>query len=236
MADGSRQRQLARTDGSCGGCVCKCDSYLQLRELTHIYFQNILQVSVLSGSRSGSGFCQVPPGSDTMEDEVESATAPTVMLRSATLMQGDNDNYLKIYPLRKGMRERQKVMRASRDPRVYILTPLYQMKGTPPAGHDVSKAGKGGKKEEGTGGDNDDKTGANNEDKTGGGNEEKREETSKKVKQKTKKKEKKSNFQEEDACERIIIPTLDRSAQVRKGIIMKLCTLLSNRFYCKGML
>ena len=175
-------------------------------------------------------------GSDTMEDEVESATAPTVMLRSATLMQGYNENYLKIYPLRKGMRERQKVMRASRDPRVYILTPLYQMKGTPPAGEDVSKAGKGGKKEEGTGGDNDDKTGANNEDKTGGGNEEKREETSKKVKQKTKKKEKKSNFQEEDTCERIIIPTLDRSAQVRKGIIMKLCTLRSNRFYCKGML
>ena len=175
-------------------------------------------------------------GSDTMEDEVESATAPTVMLRSATLMQGYNENYLKIYPLRKGMRERQKVMRASRDPRVYILTPLYQMKGTPPAGEDVSKAGKGGKKEEGTGGDNDDKTGANNEDKTGGGNEEKREETSKKVKQKTKKKEKKSNFQEEDACERIIIPTLDPSAQVRKENIMKLCTLRNNRFYCKGML
>ena len=186
---------------------------------------------------------------------MESATAPTVMLRSATLMQGDNDNYLKIYPLRKGMRERQKVMRASRDPRVYILTPLYQMKGTPQAGHDVSKAGKGGKKEEGTGGDNGDKTGEDNEDKAGWGNEDKaggdnedktggdnedKAETGKKVKQagtrKTKKKEKKSNFQEEDACERIIIPTLDRSAQVRKGIIMKLCTLRSNRFYCKGML
>ena len=178
---------------------------------------------------------------------MESATAPTVMLRSATLMQGYNENYLKIYPLRKGMRERQKVMRASRDPRVYILTPLYQMKGTPPAGEDVSKAGKGGKKEEGTGGDNDDKTGGDNEDKAGGDNEAKtggdnedKAETGKKVKQagtrKTKKKEKKSNFQEEDACERIIIPTLDPSAQVRKENIMKLCTLRNNRFYCKGML
>ena len=84
---------------------------------------------------------------------VKSATAPAVMLPSATLMQVDNDNYLKIYPLRKGRRERERVMRASRDPRVYILTPLYNMKGTPPAGHCVSGAGNGGDTEVKTGGD-----------------------------------------------------------------------------------
>ena len=148
---------------------------------------------------------------------VKSVMATAVMLPSATLMQVDNDNYLKIYPLRKGRRERERVMRASRDPRVYILTPLYTMKGTPPAGHSVSGAGN---KE-------------NMEEKTGGDREENKEETGHKVKRggtrKTKKKKKKkSNFQEEDPWQRIIIPTLDRSAQVRKRIILKLCTLPTN--------
>ena len=38
--------------------------------------------------------------------------------------------HLTKHPLRKGRRERERVMRASRDPRVYILTSLGKMKGT----------------------------------------------------------------------------------------------------------
>ena len=38
-------------------------------------------------------------------------------------------HYLTKHPLRKGLKERERVKRASRDPRVYILTPLYLKKG-----------------------------------------------------------------------------------------------------------
>ena len=128
-------------------------------------------------------------------------------------------HHLTKHPLRKGLKEKARVRRATKDPRVYISTPLYTKKGTLPAGHGASGAGNAGNME---------KTVGDMNEKTGGDSEENREEPGHKLKRggtrKTEKK-KKSHFQEEDPCRRIIIPTLDRSAQVREKIIIKLCTI-----------
>ena len=149
-------------------------------------------------------------------------------------------HYLTKYPLRKGLKEKARVGRATKDPRVYILTPLYMMKGTPPAGQGVSGAGNGGNMEK-TGGDIEEKIGGiikekTEEDimeKTGGDIKENRKEAGHKLKRgstrRTEKKPKKmSDYQEQEPCQRIIIPTLDRSAQVREKNIIKLCTLPTN--------
>ena len=140
-------------------------------------------------------------------------------------------HHLTKHPLRKGLKEKARVRRATKDPRVYILTPLYTMKGTPPTGHGASGAGNRGNMEEKTGGDIEEKTVGVIKEKTGGDIKENREEVGHKMKRggtrktEKKKKKKKSHFQEEDPCRRIIIPTLDRSAQVREKIIIKLCTI-----------
>ena len=138
---------------------------------------------------------------------------------STNIVCSSPKHHLTKHSLRKGMKERERVRRASKDPRVYILTPLYLKKGGGGSGDDG-----GGGKVQTTGQDvpEVDSGGtieANMEEKTGGDMEEDKEETGHTVKRggtrKTKKKKnKKINFQA-DPCRRIIIPTLDCSAQVR---------------------
>ena len=131
-------------------------------------------------------------------------------------------HHLAKHPLRKGMRERERVRRASRDPRVYILTPLYLKKGggggggggdggaVQKAGQDVPEVGNGetseANMEENRGGDSQDSN------DVGSGPTPKH--VSRNKTTKTKKK-KKSHFQDVEPSARIIIPTLDLSAQVR---------------------
>ena len=169
--------------------------------------------------------------------EGENRDVPCLSEESSTnVVFSSPQHHLTKHPLRKGMKERERVKRASRDPQVYILTPLYLKKGG--GGGGGGGSGGGGEidtigqdtPEEGNGGTSE----ANMDENRGGDSQESNDvgsgHTPKQVGRgkTTKTKKKKSNFQEEDPCRRIIFPTLDRSAQVRKRIILKLCTLPTN--------
>ena len=140
--------------------------------------------------------------------------------------------HLTKYPLRKGMRERERVMRACRDAPVYLRTSLYKKKGTVEVAHPVSGvetatkvcSSEGNeeeseeKKEDYSEGDREE----NREEKSGGGTERNNGDDKRaqkgagrnKTTKTMKKKKKNSPLQKEEPVGRIIISTLDRSAQV----------------------
>ena len=62
-------------------------------------------------------------------------------MRTSIVFPSPKDHLTK-HPLRKGVRERQRVRRACRDPQVYIRTSLYKKKGTVEFAHPVSGATK----------------------------------------------------------------------------------------------
>ena len=143
---------------------------------------------------------------------------------STNIVFSSPKHHLTKHPMRKGMKERERVRRASRDPRVYIMTPLYLKKGgggggggcggggtVQKTGQDIPEVGNWGTSkanmEENRGGDSQDSN------DVGSGP------TPKQVsRNKTTKTKKKSQFQDVEPSARIIIPTLDLSAQVRKHI------------------
>ena len=153
--------------------------------------------------------------------EGENRDVPCLSEESSTnVVFSSPQHHLTKHPLRKGMKERERMRRASRDPRVYIMTPLYLKKGgggggdstAQKTGQDVPEVGNGETSE------------ANMEENRGGDSQESNDvesgPTPKHVSRNktTKTKKKKSHFRDVEPSARIIIPTLDLSAQVRKNI------------------
>ena len=147
--------------------------------------------------------------------EGENISLPCLSGKIATNIEFPSPvQHLSKHPLRKGMRESARVRRACKDPRVYLRTGLYKKKGSvedPPSVSGVETATKvcsseGERQEnmeEKSGGDSEGNNGDDKRAPKGAG----RNKTTKKMK-------KKSPLTKEEPVGRIIISTLDRSAQV----------------------